>query len=307
MPASFPEVWLKRVILLLTALTSAPWLDGIEELDVQVAEMGSGTASEMNVIHIPVEDFEPEVLINNTTYPIQQQPYTDGEVLVQLDKYQTKVTTLSDDQINGASYAKIDVATKSHTRSMLKNKYKKAIHALAPNADSTTTPIFEATGPEVTPGGRRRLVYNDLVTAKDKLDQMDCVEEGRRLVLSTDHYNDLLREQDSDLKKILANINTGKVDSLIAGFEIYSYLGNPSYELNEDDEWEKIPYGAVVGAEDRKASVFFIKSNVAKKTGATKQYFAKADADPEMQTNRLNYRHYFIAIPFRNKFIGAII
>jgi hypothetical protein len=307
MPASFPEVWLKRVILLVTALTSVAWLDGIEELDVQVAEMGSGTASEMNVIHIPVEDFEPEVLINNTTYPIAQQPYTDGEVLVQLDKYQTKVTTLSDDQINGASYAKIDVATKSHTRAMLKNKFKKAIHALAPAADTATTPIMEATGALVSIGGRRRLVYNDLVTAKDKLDQMDCPEEGRRLVLSTDHYNDLLREQDSDLKKILANINSGKVDAMIAGFEIYSYLGNPSYALNEDEEYEKKPYGAVVESTDRKASVFFLKSNVAKKTGATKQYFAKAEGDPEMQTNRLNYRHYFIAIPFQNKFIGAII
>ena len=38
----------------------------------------------------------------------------------------------------------------------------------------------------------------------------------------------------------------------------------------------------------------------------TKQYFKEAKNDPEAQTNLLNYRHYFIAMPFDNKAIGAI-
>jgi hypothetical protein len=308
MPSTFPEVWLKRVIFIITSLVSAQWLDAIPELDVTVVEMGSGSASELNAIHIPVETFEADVLINNTTYPIASQAFEDGEVIIQLDKYQTKVTTLSDDQIMGASYPKIDSVTGSHTRAMLKNKFKKAIHALAPAADTTDTPILVATGTAVSVGGRNRLTYADIVAAKDKLDQMDCPEEGRRLVLSTDHYNDLLVGADrNSMATLLADINKGKVAPMIAGFEIYSYLGNPYFELNEDDEWEKKPFGAVVSGTDRKGSIFFLTSNVAKKTGATKQYFAKAENDPENQTNRLNYRHYFIAMPMKQKYCGAIV
>lgn len=308
MPSTFPEVWLKRVILIITSLTAAPWLDGIPELDVQVVEMGSGSLSELNAIHIPIETFEADVLINNTTYPIAQQAFSDGEVIIQLDKYQTKVTTLSDDQIIGAAYSKIDSVTASHTRAMLKNKFRKAIHALAPAADTTDTPILVATGDEVTVGKRRQLTYNDIVRAKDKLDQMDCPEEGRRLVLSTDHYNDLLTGTDrNSMATLLADINKGKVAPMIAGFEIYSYLGNPYFSQNEDDEWEKNPFGAVVTGTDRKGSVFFLATNVAKKTGNTKQYFAAAANDPENQTNRLNYRHYFIALPMKQKYCGAIV
>lgn len=302
MPASFPEVWLKRVIITITSLVAAPWLDGIAELDVQVLEVGSGSASEMNVIHIPVDDFEVEVLLNNTTYPIAQQAHTDSEVLVQLDKYQTKVTTLSDDQIIGAAYNKIDSATAKHTGSILKNKFKKAIHALAPASNTASTPVLAATGAEVTPGGRRRATYEDLVAMKDKLDQMDCPTEGRRMVLSTDHYNDLLLDKDR-FANLLVNHNAGTVAPIIAGFEIFSYLGNPYFTT----AGAKVPYGAIPGATDTRASVCFLVGNVAKKTGLTKQYFAKSDQDPENQTNRLNYRHYFIAMPMRQKYMGAII
>jgi hypothetical protein len=87
---SFPEMWLSRVILLVTTLAAAPWLEGIEELDTPILELGSGTASEQNAIHIPLENFEVDVLINNSTYPIPAQPFVDGEALVHLDKYQTK-------------------------------------------------------------------------------------------------------------------------------------------------------------------------------------------------------------------------
>lgn len=302
MPASFPEVWLKRVIVTITSLVAAPWLDGIAELDVQVLEVGSGSASEMNVIHIPVDDFEVEVLLNNTTYPIAQQAHTDSEVLVQLDKYQTKVTTLSDDQIIGAAYNKIDSATAKHTGSILQNKFMKAIHALAPASNTASTPVFAATGAEVTPGGRKRATYEDLVAMKDKLDKMGCPAQGRRMVLSTDHYNDLLLDKER-FANLLVNHNTGEVAPIIAGFEIFSYLGNPYFTTLG----AKVPYGAIPGATDTCASVCFFVGNVAKKTGLTKQYFAKSDQDPENQTNRLNYRHYFIAMPMRQKYMGAII
>lgn len=299
MPASFPEVWLNRVRTKFTTQDQAPWLEGVEELNVQVIEVGSGTSSESNLIHLPFSDFDPEVLINNTTYPIALQAFDDDETIIQLDKYQTKVTTLSDDQIDGAAYDTIDAATKPHVKSITKTKYRKAIHAIAPGANAADTPVLECTG--ATVGARKRMTYEDLVAMKSQADALEWPEEGRRVVLSSDHYNDLLLSTDQAVKTALVNFENGKVKANIAGWEIFSYVANPSFT----SAGAKVAFGAVPPVGARKASVFYSISNLVKKTGKTKQYFAKAEIDPETQVNKLNYRHYYICLPARNMYIGA--
>ncbi len=299
MPANFPELWESRVRTNLTSATNAPFLDGIAELDSPVIESGSGDASEANSIHIPISTFEPDVLINNSTYPLAVQAYSDTEAVVQLDKYQTKVTTLTDDQVIGASYNRIDTATASHTTAITKKKYAKAIHALAPSTNSSNTPVLQTTG--ALSGGRRRLVYNDIVALKQKFDDMECPVEGRRLVLSTDHWNDMLLDRDR-FGINLVDYGKGVVQN-VAGFEIFSYVANPYYTTAGT---VKVAFGAAPGGSDFRASVAFYTGNVAKKTGMTKQYFRKAADDPDNQTNRIAYRHYYINLPIQNKYIGAI-
>lgn len=299
MPANFAEVWVQRVIQNLTTQNVAPWLDGIPELDTQVAEMGSGEASELNVIHIPRTNFNPNVLINNTTYPIALQAYTDDEVVVALDKFQTEVTTLSDDKIIGASYNVIDPATNGHVRAINTKKFKKAIHALAPASHTASTPVLVATGTAIN--GVPTLQYDDLVALKDALDQDEVAPEGRRLVLCTRHWNDLLRDRKNFGDK-LVNYNTGMPAPVIAGFELFQYNGNPLFT----SAGVKKAFGSVKAATDREASVVFWTGGVAKKTGMTKQYFTPAASNPRTQSNELNYRHYFIALPFQAKAVGAI-
>lgn len=299
MPANFADVWVNRVIQNLTTQNVAPWLDGIPELDTQVAEMGSGEASELNVIHIPRTNFNPNVLLNNTTYPIALQAYTDDEVVVALDKFQTEVTTLSDDKIIGASYNVIDPATNGHVRAINTKKFKKAIHALAPASNTASTPVLVATGTAVN--GVPTLQYDDLVALKDALDQDEVAPDGRRLVLCTRHWNDLLRDRKNFGDK-LVNYNTGMPAPVIAGFELFQYNGNPLFT----NAGVKKAFGAVKTATDREASVVFWTGGVAKKTGMTKQYFTPAASNPRTQSNELNYRHYFIVVPFEAKAVGAI-
>lgn len=303
MPANFPEVWSARVIQLLTTQDVAPWLDGIPELDTEVLEVGSGAASESNIIHLPVETFQPEVLINNTTYPIALQAFTDTNVTIQLDKFQTKVTTLTDDQIIGASYARIDSATRGHVVQINSAKYRKALHAIAPAADGAKTPVVTLDLSGATTGSDKAdLAYNAIIALKAKFDAQDFPVEGRRLVLSTELENTLLLDRNR-FGNLLANLNTGKLAPMIGGFEIFSSLSNPYYT----SAGAKKAFGTVPSGTDKRASVAFVKSNIAKKTGMTKQYFAKAADDPENQTNKLNYRHYFIALPAKAEQVGAII
>jgi len=301
MPANFAEVWLNRVRQNLTTQNVAPWLDGIPELDTNVLEMGSGDASELNVIHIPRTSFNPDVLINNSAYPLAVQSYTDDETVVSLDKYQTKPTSITDDKIIGASYNVIDPATKSHTVAINAKKYQKAAHAISPASNSADTPVIAATGTARIVGGPASLIYDDLVNLKDALDKAEVSVEGRRLVLSTAHWNDLLVDRKNFGDK-LVNYNTGMPAPIIAGFELFQYNGNALYT----SAGVKKAFGAVKAVGDRQGSFCFWTGQIAKKTGLTKQYFAEAKNDPASQTNLLNYRHYFIAMPFDSKAIGAI-
>lgn len=288
MPKNFPEIWEGRVRQTLENGAVADFLDGVSELDGDVTQMG-----EENIIHIPTSEFNPEVLINNKTYPIAIENYTDDEVIVKLDKYQTKATKVTDDQVMGASYNKIDAVTKTHTNAINARKYKKAIHALAPDDNTAKTPVLQIKGTECT--------YEDLVALKDKCDELEWPEEGRRLVLCNKHWNALLKDR-KNFGDQLINYKKGEVAPIIAGFEIKKYIASPHYAGTK-----KKAFGEAPASGDNPASVCFVVDNIRKKTGLTKQYFSEAKSDTVNQANLLNYRHYFIAVPVEKKFIAALI
>lgn len=288
MPRNFPEIWEGRVRQTLENGEVASFLDGVAELDGDVTQMG-----EENVIHIPTTEFSPDVLINNITYPLAIQDYDDDTVIVKLDKYQTKPTKVTDDQIIGASYDKIDAVTRSHTNKITTTKYKKALHALAPDQNSAKTPVLSIAGAACT--------YDDLVALKQKCDDAGWPEDGRRLVLCNKHWNALLKDR-QNFGDQLVNYKTGEVAPVICGFEIKKYVASPLYNGGV-----KKAFGQVSATGDKPASVAFVVENIRKKTGLTKQYFSEAKNDTEYQANKLNYRHYFIAVPVEVKHIGALI
>src|SRR5690606_8704761 len=163
-----------------------------------------------------------------------------------------------DDQIMGASYARIDSATRGHVTQINSTKYKKAIHAQAPASDSAKTPVLKITftGDETGPE-KAAILYDTIVALKDKFDKQEVPVEGRRLVLSTDHENILLLDRNR-FGNMLADINSGTVAKKIAGFEIFSYVGNPKYS----SAGVKNAFGAVGNpGTDLVASVAFHKDN----------------------------------------------
>lgn len=302
MAGNFPEIWLRRVEQQLTSADQAPWLAGIPELDVPVTELGEGSDGESNIIQIPTSDFEPDVLVNNSSYPIDTQSWTDNTVPIQLNKYQTKATSITDDAAIGAAYDKIDAATRSHVTAIAKTKYARAIWGLAPSGTHTANaPVIETTGTAPT-GQRKKLTYEDIISLKRAFDAMDCPDQGRRLVLSAEHLNDLLLDR-QNFGNLLINYNEGKPLGRVAGFDMFEYVANPYFDISTG---KRAAWGAAAGSNYR-ASIAFYEGNVALRTGMTKQYFQAAKTDPKSQANLLNYRHYHICIPKRSKYIGAIM
>lgn len=306
MPANFPEVWLDRVIENISNADQAPWLEGIAELDADVSALNEGAENEQNIIYVATTDFDVDVLINNTTYPIAVQEYTDGTLSFQLDKYQTKVVSLNDDKVIGSSYDVIDKATGRTVKSLTKTKYAKALHSIAPFENTGNTPVLVATGgPDQLhdSSDRLRLTYEDLVEARRACRAAGFPEDDIRIVLCNEHWSDLLLDR-KNFGNQLVDYAKGKPAPVVAGFEIFPpYAVMPKYSsANAKKAW-----GAVAVTGDQEASIIFSKEGVAKKTGLTKQYFLAAKDNPTGQANQLAYRHYFLCVPFRAKLVGAIV
>lgn len=122
-----------------------------------------------DVIHLVDLGAKPEVLINNTAYPIPIQESEDGDVAISLDKFQTKQTEVSDDDLESASYQVIQEKNQDHIDALEESTGDKAAHSLAPAANAAKTPIVPTTG-DANESGHKMLTPKDLISLKKKMD-----------------------------------------------------------------------------------------------------------------------------------------
>lgn len=159
------EVWTGELIKTLRAGDVATFLDGIPDYS-QYAEN--------DVIHMIDVGGDPEVLVNNTTYPLTVQEITDTDAVFSLDKFQTKPTPVTDDELYASSYDKMSSLKERHADAIKEKKFAKSIHALAPDSNVAKTPVLKTTGEIVGGGtsGRRRLQASDIIALKDQFDKL---------------------------------------------------------------------------------------------------------------------------------------
>lgn len=288
------EVWTGEVIKALRSGDKATFLDGLPDYS-QYAEN--------DVIHMVDVGGDPDVLVNNTTYPLSIQEITDTDAVFSLDKFQTRPTSVTDDELYALSYDKMASVKERHAQALLVKKFAKAIHAMAPDKDAPKTPVLVTTG-EVEGGGttgRKTLRRADIIALKKKFDKLQIPTEDRRLVLCPDHVNDLLLA-DQKFSEQYYNYTTGKIANLY-GFQVYEFVNCPSYKK----VGTKVAFATAPGANEFQASVAFYGKMVFKATGSTKMYYSEAATDPQNQRSLVNFRHYFIVLPKKKEAIAAIM
>lgn len=286
----YTEVWTGELIKRLNAGLKADFLNGIPDYSAKV---------DNEVIHLVDVGGDPDVLVNNTTYPIPIQDLTEGDIPVGLDKFQTKATRVTDDQLYALSFDKYSADVERHGNAILTVKYKKAAHALAPYSHTDKTPVIPTSG-EADASGRKKMTVKDIIALKRAFDNMEVPEDGRVLVLCPDHVNDLL-EADQSFKDKYYNYTTGKLLNMF-GFEVYTYVNCPYYTK----EGVKVAYNVAPAATDLKGSFAFYRPLMFKAQGSTKMYYSEARTNPTTQESLVNFRHYYIVLPKKLLAIGAI-
>ena len=279
----FTEVWTGELVKSLRGGLEGSWLDGVPDQSSIVNN---------DVIHLVDVGVDPDVLINNTTYPIPSQALEDKDIAVKLDKFQTKVTPITDDELYAASYDKMARVKESHANALNDSKFTKAAHALCAQQDSAKTPILKTTGERDATTGRLRLTMADVVALKAAMDKLGVPAENRRLVLCPDHVNDLLLVSQTFREQYNIDRATGKVGKLY-GFDVYEYANTPLYT----QAGKKKNLGVAAGDGEFNCSFAFYTPRVFKATGSTKMYYSEAATDPEYQRNKINFRHYFLCMP----------
>lgn len=277
------EVWTGELVKYLRRGLEATFLDGIPD---------ASSLAENDVIHLVDVGVDPDVLVNNTTYPIPLQALDDADITISLDKFQSKVTPITDDELYALSYDKMARVKESHGNAINDAKFAKAAHALCATQNSAKTPVLVTTGERDADTGRLKLTVQDIINMKRSLDKLKVPSQNRRLVLCTDHVNDLLETSQAFKEQYNINRADGTVGRLF-GFDIYEFANNPLYTT----AGKKKDVGAAASAGEFQCSFAFYTPRVFKCTGSTKMYYSEASTDPEYQRNKINFRHYFICMP----------
>jgi len=295
----YKEVWTGELVESFKPEIKGSFLETITDYSRYVKSSSDG---ENQIIHLVDVGADPKVLVNNLTYPVGYQELKDGDLAFQLDKYQTKATRISDDELYAISYDKISLVNKKHKEAILVAKFGKAIHALAPSSDSVDTPIISTSGAEM--GGKKLACIDDVIDLASRFNEAGIPDDGKRvLVLHSTHVTGILKEE-KHFYKDYANVQkSSELKSLFYGFKVYVYHNNPFYNTQK---MEKIPYGKSFNAKEHNfASVAFYAPDMFRAQGSTKMYYDRPDT--QHQSTAINYRHYYLVSPRKNRAIGALV
>lgn len=259
-----------------------------------------------NSIHLVDVGADPEVLINNTTYPIPIASREDADIAIGLDKFETENTRVTRDELYALSYDKIASVQEQHRLTLEDKTADKACHALAPSISSDNTPLILTTGSsDGATYARKRITMNDIILAKRKLDDLKVPMQNRLLVLCNQHIEDLLLVSETFTKQY-KDIQAGQILNLF-GFKIYQYLNTPTYSLVNAVLTKKAFGAAATPSDDQASSVFFYAPRAFQCRGDVEMFYQEASTNPTMRENVLGFRVYHICLPKKSTGFGAIV
>lgn len=251
-----------------------------------------------NAINLAEAGVDPKVLINNNTYPIKVVQRVDTPIRIELDLFETENTLVRRPEVIEYSYDQLESVLMGHRNILRSRTAEKAAHAFAPKENTVFTPIIGSTGESFS--GRKRLSIEDILLLKERFDDGNVPFEERFLILNPKHLSDLILFDVKSFKD-LTDVVDGQPKRL-AGFSILQTSITPKYNA---DTLKKVDFDAQEADTDTFCSFAFQSQEVMKADGEVFMYIN--ENDPEERGTIVGFDKRFIALPIRNKAIGAIV
>lgn len=256
------------------------WLKELTSMDHMVS------ANKINLAEVGAD---PEVVKDNSVWPLTPTQRTDTGIEIPLATFDTVPTHVTNVEEMETNYNKCESVARQHVNALYTLASKSAAHNIAPSSHSAATPVLATTGND-RGDGNKALTYADLLRLRTAFNKQNYPMEGRILLLCPEHEEDLLAEDVDRYNRIMT---TGQV----AGFKVYTFNGNPQYST----AGSKQAYGT---SNKQPSSVAFCKSEVMRAMGTIEGEPEKRWAD--YRGWLLGFQMRFVAMPFRSKGIAAI-
>lgn len=248
---------------------------------------------EYNKLHLAEAGVDPEVLIDNDTFPVPAAQRADIPKELLLHTFDTKNTVVRNIEEKESAYAKMESVVRSHRNALIKKTSGFAAYNWCPTQNGEFTPVIAANGAP-NASNVKRVSFEDFLQMEAKYRALDVDMNSLVAVLNAVHLADLMAE---DMKLYKMILTTGKLFS----FSLFSFSGLPYFDTTTG---QKKAYGAAPGASDTQASLVYSDTEVMRAMGDT-EVFVKYK-DPSERGDVIGYQQRFTAYPIRGKYIGAI-
>lgn len=280
------------------AIEKELWLETIKEGMVPNTSFLSESVNldehvEYNILHLAEAGVEPEVFIDNDVWPIPVAKREDIPLELPLHTFDTENSLVQNVEKKEASYDKMESIVRGHRNSLIKKISSQAAHNWCPSQDSEFNPVLMSNG-TINKSGVKRVSFEDFLAMEAKFRALDVDMNTLVAVLNSVHLADLRAEDLKLYKDVLAS---GKLFS----FKLHTFSKLPYFDVTTG---KKKAFGAAATENDTQASLCYCKNEVGLARG-TVDVFARYN-DPEMRGDIIGFQQRAMALPLRNKYIGAI-
>jgi len=248
---------------------------------------------EYNKINLAETGIDPEVLIDNNTFPIPMAERADRPLELPLHTFDTKNTVVRNIEEKETSYKKMDSVVGSHRNALRKQTSAFAAHSWAPQTNGTWTPIMSSTG-ATNASGLKSVSFEDFLQMEAKFRALDADMSSLVAVLNPIHLADLMAEDMKLYKEVLTS-------SKLFSFALYSFSQLPYFDTTTG---VKQALGSASKTNDTMCSLLYSDIEVMRAEGNV-EVFARYK-DPEARGDIIGFQQRFTALPIRNKLQGAL-
>ncbi|NSW46206.1 MAG: hypothetical protein HPY79_10380 [Bacteroidales bacterium] len=252
---------------------------------------------ENNTINLAEAGVDPNVLINNTTYPIPYAQRSDVPLALPLDTYDTENTLVRNIEEMETAYDKMASVVLGHKNALLNKFAQKAAHAFAPSANGTYTPVLTTSG--ANDGNNfKKITLDNILQLALAFDKLDAPDSGRILVLHPEHARTLAMEDKTLFKQFMEESQGFS----LFGFKVFKYSKTPVFNKTNG---QKVAFGAAPApSTDTISSIAFLSTEVCKAQGDFEMFASQKD--PGERGDIIGFQMRALTLPMRNKYIAAI-
>ncbi|MFP5039433.1 hypothetical protein [Parasediminibacterium sp. JCM 36343] len=244
-----------------------------------------------DAINLAEAGADPDVLVDNTAYPIARADAGDTPLRLLLKTYDTTSTVVRNAVALELAYDQRALYIRKHQKALLKRFGKDALFNYAPQADSTHTPVMNIAGTSAS-------FLDTIIDMQNAFAALDDNSGNLNLVLNPAHAAAIAKED-----RLLYKNFEAQPGSTLFGFRIWMHSQCPFYVKNTS---AKAAYNATFDPTVHAyASIIFDGNEVMKAQGSF-EFFYKL-RDPDEKGDVFNFQMRGLALPIRNKYLGAII